>query len=167
MFARQRGEGEARLADSGAALEAIVVAHAAEMSYIGQIHALRVPVESGWSLERIVEAFETVYRAEYGATLGEIPKAVVSLKTSVSGARTKPAAVSRPAGRTLAATPASWREVYFGGWTRTPIYLRRDLQPDMTFGGPAIIEQPDTTSLIEPGMKARVDALDNILAELA
>ena len=59
------------------------------------------------------------------------------------------------------------RNVYFGGWVRTPIYQRPDLQPGMTFDGPAIVEQGDTTSVIEPGMKARVDALDNILVELA
>jgi len=167
VLARQRGEGEARLAESGAALESVVVAHAAEMSYVGQIHTLRVAIESAWTLERIVEAFEAVYRAEYGNTLGDIPKTIVSLKTVVSGVRAKPDARPRPVGPARAATPASHRDVYFGGWIRTPIYGRGDLEPGMTFQGPAIVEQGDTTSVIEPGMTALVDALDNILVELA
>ena len=37
----------------------------------------------------------------------------------------------------------------------------------MVFVGPAIIEQADTTSVIEPGMTARVDAFHNILVEMA
>jgi N-methylhydantoinase A len=32
--------------------------------------------------------------------------------------------------------------------------------------GPAIIEQADTTTVIEPGMRARVDGLNNILVEV-
>ena len=167
VLARQRAEGEARLADSGATLDSVVVAHAAEMSYVGQIHTLRVPIESTWTLERIVEAFESVYRGEYGNTLGNIPKTIVSLKTAVSGVRAKPDMGSRPLGVARPATSASWRDVYLGGWARTPIYQRRDLEPGMTFDGPAIVEQGDTTSVIEPGMRARVDAFDNILVELA
>ena len=167
VLARQRTDGEARLADSGAALESVVVAHAAEMSYVGQIHTLRVPIESKWTLARIVEAFESVYRAEYGNTLGDIPKTIVSLKTAVSGVRVKPDAGLRMLGPVRAATPASYREVYFGGWIKTPIYQRRDLAPGMTFDGPAIVEQADTTCVVEPGLSARVDAMDNILVELA
>ncbi len=33
--------------------------------------------------------------------------------------------------------------------------------------GPAIVEQADTTTVIEPGMTGRIDAYDNILVELA
>jgi N-methylhydantoinase A len=31
--------------------------------------------------------------------------------------------------------------------------------------GPAILEQPDATTVVEPGLVARVDALGNILIE--
>ena len=37
----------------------------------------------------------------------------------------------------------------------------------MQFQGPAIIEQVDTTTVIEPDMVARVDAYQNILVEMA
>jgi N-methylhydantoinase A len=167
VLARQRVDGEARLAVSGAAVESVVVAHAAEMSYVDQIHTLRVPIESRWTLERIVEAFEKVYRGEYGNTLGDIPKSIVSLKTAVSGVRSQPDARLRAVGPVRPAIPASYREVYFGGWIMTPIHQRLDLEPGMTFNGPAIVEQADTTSVVEPGMSARVDAMDNILVELA
>jgi N-methylhydantoinase A len=59
------------------------------------------------------------------------------------------------------------RLVYFdGGWVMTPIY-RRDLLPlDAVIKGPAVIEQMDTTSLIEPGDVARSDAGGNLIVAL-
>ena len=38
--------------------------------------------------------------------------------------------------------------------------------PGTVLDGPAIIEQADTTTVIEPGMRARVDAFNNILVEI-
>ena len=163
----QRADGGERLAGSGTKLEAVVVTHAAEMSYAGQIHTLRVPIEPDWNLGRITGAFEDVYRLEYGNTLGDIPAMLVGLKTSVQGVRPKPASVKAATLSTRAATAASHRNVFFGGWISTPIYQRRDLEPGMRFAGPAIVEQADTTSVIEPGMSARVDAFSNILVEVA
>jgi N-methylhydantoinase A len=56
--------------------------------------------------------------------------------------------------------------VYFGGWHDTAIYAREDLLPGVRFAGPAIVEQNDTTTVVEPGMTTRVDAFGNLLVEL-
>ena len=42
------------------------------MSYAGQIHSLRVPIEPGWPAERLREAFVEMYRQEFGNTLGDV-----------------------------------------------------------------------------------------------
>ena len=47
------------------------------------------------------------------------------------------------------------------------IYRRGDLKPGMTFVGPAIVEQDDATTVVEPGMTTRVDAVGNLLVELS
>jgi N-methylhydantoinase A len=49
-----------------------------------------------------------------------------------------------------------------GGWQDTPIYRREHLPAGATLVGPAIVEQLDTTTVIEPGDRARVDALGNL-----
>ncbi|WP_439495236.1 hydantoinase/oxoprolinase family protein [Bosea sp. (in: a-proteobacteria)] len=162
----QREDGEARLAGSGTQLDSVAATHAAEMSYLGQIHTLRTAVDPSWDHARMVQAFEEAYRLEYGNILGEIPVVLVGLKTAVLGVRAKPVGSPSPLERRPAPLRAS-REVYFGGWRATPIYDRADLAPGMTFDGPAIIEQADTTSVVEPGMAARVDAFGNILIEVA
>ncbi len=163
----QRREGEARLAEGETPVDRVVVSHAAEMSYAGQIHTLRVPVEADWTPTRMSEAFQEVYCREYGNTLGDIPVMIVSLKTSVRGVRPGHERRTAFAVGPRRAVCSGTRPVYFGGWIDTPIYDRANLQPGCTFDGPAIVEQADTTSVIEPGMAARVDCFDNILVEMA
>ena len=167
ILAAQRAQGLAQLQRAGVALEREDVTHAANMSYIGQIHSLRVPVQANWSLAQMVAAFEGAYRTENGATLGDIPVALVGLTTAVVGVRAKPVSPRADKMSSAPPEPRSQRKVWFAGWTDTPIYDRATLLPGMAFVGPAIIEQADTTSVIEPGMTARVDAFHNILVEMA
>ena len=163
----QASGARARLEASETQVEQTVLTHAAEMSYAGQIHTLRVPVEPDWAPPRMAEAFAEVYRREYGNTLGDIPAVIVSLKTSVRGIRAGQQPRDPAPLDDAAAVPSGTRPVYFGGWIDTPIYQRPSLAPGHRFNGPAIVEQADTTSVIEPGMTARIDAFHNILVEMA
>ncbi len=162
----QRQEGEAKLRDSEAPVDQVIVRHAADMSYAGQIHSLRVAIEAGWPLDQMVSAFHEVYRQEYGNTLGDVPAVIVSLKTIIIGTRAAMARSPVKTTQTRAAVPASTRSVYFGKWMDTPVYWREGLRPGDLIEGPAIVEQADTTSVIEPDMAGRVDGLGNILVEI-
>jgi N-methylhydantoinase A len=63
--------------------------------------------------------------------------------------------------------PTGGREVMFDGtFVETPIYDRRDLPEGATFHGPAIVEQLDTTTVVEPEMTATVDEYGNLLLEV-
>ena len=48
-------------------------------------------------------------------------------------------------------------------WYETAIYDRLALPVDAVITGPAILEQPDTTVLIEPGLVGRVDRFGNTI----
>ena len=48
-------------------------------------------------------------------------------------------------------------------WHDTAIYNRLDLPVGAVIHGPAILEQPDTTVLIEPGLTGTVDAYGNTI----
>jgi len=167
ILTAQADEGRAALSAARVTLERVEVRHMANLSYTGQIHTLRVPIEAGWDHARITAAFDEVYRTEYGNTLEGIPVSLVGLLTAVEGVRPKPALGMAAAGAPVAATPVAWREVWFDGWIRTPIHDRATFAPGTVFDGPAIVEQGDTTSVIEPGQRARVDAQGNILVEVA
>jgi N-methylhydantoinase A len=70
-----------------------------------------------------------------------------------------------------AARPAdaivSERRIYAdGAWHDANIYDRDRLAPGMTVIGPAVIQQLDATTVIEPGASATVDAIGNLRIEV-
>ena len=50
-----------------------------------------------------------------------------------------------------------------GGWLDTPVYVRERLPVDARFAGPAIVEQLDCTTVIEPGNRVAVDPIGNLI----
>jgi N-methylhydantoinase A len=58
------------------------------------------------------------------------------------------------------------RRVYFGGWVVTPVYWRDHLPLDAKLTGPAIIEQMDTTIVVEPGDLVTSDADGNLIIQI-
>ena len=63
---------------------------------------------------------------------------------------------------------AGSRQVWFdGGFRDTSVWSRLALPAGATIEGPAILEQPDATTVIEPGHVGRVDALGNVIVEPA
>jgi N-methylhydantoinase A len=58
-----------------------------------------------------------------------------------------------------------FRSAWFeGGFRQTPVYQRASLPPHLV--GPAIIEQLDCTTVLEPGNKLTIDKLGNLLIEV-
>jgi N-methylhydantoinase A len=50
------------------------------------------------------------------------------------------------------------------GWVeRCPVHPRHGLEPGATIDGPAIVEQMDTTIVVAPDFRARVDEHSNLL----
>jgi N-methylhydantoinase A len=164
---RQIEEGERKLAISAKDIVRSTVEHIAHMSFAGQIHSLRVLIESDSTPERMAEAFREQYARENGKAPGDLAVMLVSLKTTVRGLRDRANGKIPASFEDHPAQPDAHRQVYFDGWRDTPIFRRETLLPGQYFSGPAIIEQADTTTVIEPDMLARVDGLGNILVEMA
>jgi N-methylhydantoinase A len=95
-----------------------------------------------------------------------MPVVIVNLRTIVVGTRTSSALPHVAAAVTGPPVAKGRRPVYFGGWHDTLVYQRDDLGPGMAFDGPAIVEQSDTTTVIEPDMTVTVDAHGNLLAKV-
>lgn len=161
----QRESGENELALSGLEFSSVKVEHVADLCFQGQIHTLRVPIEAGWSNARIVEAFIATYRRDIGSPLIGMRVVLVNLRTSVTGVRRWNASEARAVTSTKQADPEGTRKCWFDGWQDTPVYQRGNLLPGHHLKGPALIEQVDTTTVIEPGTSARVDRWNNIVVE--
>jgi N-methylhydantoinase A len=168
----QADDGERLIRAEPVTTDRITRSFAVDMQFIGQTHLLRVPLPSPRiTREALRAAFEAAYFARFRVELATIRAAVVNACTTVTGRRPPPdlTRLIDPTGRK--ATPAEaqmgTREVIFGGKPLiTPIFWRDHLPLDATLRGPAIIQQMDTTILIEPGDTARGDPLGNIIVEV-
>jgi N-methylhydantoinase A len=164
------------VADSGIAIEGIDVHFELDMHYLGQTHtiaaALPAQVLQSQSVDIdagvIRRAFEAAYCASFSRLLPELAIRIVTLRVTASGRR--PAlnfSVFAPeASASIEKARRGTRRVWFeGGWRDTEILARLDLPAGATIRGPAILEQPDATIVIEPDMAGRVDALGNVIVE--
>jgi N-methylhydantoinase A len=140
----------------------------ADMQFQGQSHILSVAVESeSIGVEGLHKAFASAYFRRFGIELPEIPPVLVNLHTAVIGVRPEISLGVLAAGDrapNLKAAQVGERRVWFAdGWHQTPIYAREKVPLDATFEGPAILEQLDCTTVVEPGDRVSQDELANLL----
>jgi len=167
ILAAQVDEGRRMLASEGVEVETVSVQHEADMQFVGQTHVLTVPVaRMDFAREDLMRAFETAYWERFEVELREMRAQVVSLRTAVIGRR-RPVSlqglIALEQAAAGGAVPAARRRAWFDGhWQDTPVYRREQLGVGAELVGPAIVEQLDSTTVIEPGDRVRVDALGNL-----
>ena len=153
------------------AVEIVNLAFELDMHYLGQTHTVAVPLDipaAGISEATVRAAFERAYAAAFSRLLPGIPVRIVSLRTAAIGRRPAfdLAAFAPDAEASLAKAARGTRKVWFdGAWHETRVWSRLDLPADAVIAAPAVIEQPDATIFIEPGLHGRVDRLGNIVVE--
>ena len=137
-----------------------------DMHYLGQTHTLSVPLEANeFTTKGVMAAFERAYEAAFGRTLKGVAAKVLNLRVAAIGHRPKFDLRTMAPTSTTMPTPRH-REVWMeGAWHKTAIYPRMELPVGAKIAGPAILEQPDTTILVEPGFAAQVDAFGNLVIE--
>lgn len=163
------------VASAGVQVDRIDVTYELDMHYVGQTHTIGVPLPAafggdttGIDAGMIRQAFEASYQAQFSRKLPGIPVKIVTLRTAAIGRRPHfdLAALAPSADASIDKARLEDRDVWFdGGWHRTAIWSRLELPIGAVISGPAILEQPDATTVVEPGLVARVDALGNILIE--
>ena len=169
VFARQTEEGEKLINDEKIEIREISRLYSVDMQFVGQTHLLRVELDTATpSREELRSAFEEAYFRRFRVELQEIRASLVNVNTSVIGKRSALdlSTLIDPAGRksSLSDAETERRDVFFDGqWHETPIYWRDHLPADLHLEGPAIIEQMDCTTVLEPGDIAEGDADGNII----
>jgi N-methylhydantoinase A len=166
LLAQQEAEGRRLIAAEKIALTATRTEYSADMQFVGQTHLLRVALPNATpSRDDLQRLFEAAYHARFRVDLPTIRANLVNLNTSVIGQRAE-LDLSRlidPKGRKATAIPTDTRKVWFDGWHDTPVYWRDHLPLDLNLKGPAVIEQMDTTSIIDPGCTVTSDADGNLI----
>ena len=140
----------------------------ADMRYVGQEHTVKVPVSSGSigaaELDRAVDAFHTEHQREYTFRLdGGVE--LVNYHVAAFNETEKMALPERPVtGARPSDVATGRREVDFDvdGVHESASYDLGRFEPGMEVAGPAVIEDPTTTIVVNPGCTARMDAIGNI-----
>ncbi len=172
MVARARA-GETLLESAGIAFEGIEHLFELDMSYLGQTHTVDVPLalalsgeSTGVTRDAIRAAFDARYAREYSRPLQGVPVRVLNLRVSVIGRRPRFDLASLAPASDAAAAPAGEREVHIdGAWHRVPVHERLSLPVHAEVVGPALLEQPDTTIFVDPGLRGYVDWFGNLVIE--
>jgi N-methylhydantoinase A len=166
-LADQATAGRQLLDREGVPLADIAVVHEVDLLFRGQSHVFRVPVTApGFDPRTVLVDFLERYKARFDIELPEMTAMLVNLRTTVIGRRAPVdlAIFARAIEGSAVAQPHGARQVRFnGGWLDTPIFDRASLGRGATLAGPAIVEQPDTTVVIDPGATAIVDDLGNLV----
>ncbi|RLM53947.1 hydantoinase/oxoprolinase family protein [Halobellus sp. Atlit-31R] len=125
----------------------------ADLRYAGQSFELTVDVAGPFDPERVEGRFHAVHASTYGYRMDE-PVELVNLRVSATTPRNDPVTEHRPSGE----AHSDEREAEFGDGRayETPVYARAGLAVGRTIGGPAVIEQPESTVVVPPVWDAEV-----------
>ena len=181
IFANHQREGEKFLRRENLPLDRVSIVREAELSYEGQTHLIRTSLPSGSLTGEQVEAsFREAYVRRFGRVaeqfegledlLARMPIRLMNLRTSVIGVRPDVLLKDRlpPPQATLQEASKGTRAVCVDGrFVECPTYERAALPRGVELTGPAVIEQPDTTTWLEPGTRAQVDDAGNLLVEVS
>lgn len=149
-----------------------------DMRYRNQVHELNVPLRPGVAevseteVEKAYARFDELYEQAYGPGAGyrEAGKEILSFRVVATGALEKPNLRRYPLGKKDPGRGLKGeRLVYFqenGDFVATKIYDFDRLTPGSEIVGPAIIETPITTIVVNPNDRACIDEFLNVRLDL-
>ncbi|MFB6170860.1 MAG: hydantoinase/oxoprolinase family protein [Haloarculaceae archaeon] len=165
-------EGQAALDTDG--LDTVTVELAADLRYREQAYEVTVPLASerpvtSDDLAAAAGRFHEKHEQLYGHKSEGDAVEVVNVHVAIVGTRTPPGALdpeARGGGGTAEEARVDTREAVFAdGRQETAIYARDLLAPGSEFTGPAIVEEGQSTTVVLPGQRARVDPTGNLVIE--
>jgi N-methylhydantoinase A len=146
-----------------------------DMRYAGQNYELPIAMPDGpvteSSLAALAAGFAAAHQRMYGFVAAEDVVQLVTFRIEAAGVVPKAELKAQPdAGPDASAAVIGAREVWLpeaGGFMSCPVYDREKLAAGNRFAGPAIVEQMDATTVVLPGMTARVEPYMNLILEAA
>jgi N-methylhydantoinase A len=142
-----------------------------DLRYVGQSYEVSVPVKTpitGPHVANAVQAFHDRHRQRYGHADPNEPVEVVALRGRGIVAVPPLALPHEPETDVpLDEAVLGTRPVWFNASapTEATVYARESLRHGHAFTGPAVLHQYDTTIVVPPDWRARVDAWQNVWIE--
>lgn len=171
IYAELEALGRATLREAGVPDAEIRFGRQADLRHVGQGHELAVPLP----YERLAEVdldgqlrpyFYDHYEAIYGHAHRHLGLEIMTCRLTASGPRPR-VTLERSEAEAAGADAAlkGTRRAYdpqLGAFADMPLYSRELLRAGMVFDGPAIVEEPDSTTLVGGGARVTVDQYANL-----
>jgi N-methylhydantoinase A len=169
LFEQLAAQATAQLRRDGFAPQAIRLERALDMRYAGQGYemttASRAQPLTPADLTELRATFDAQHKAMFGHMAPQEPVEIVSYRVRGIGV-VPPVELPKfePMGTSLDDALRERRRVRFDGLEiDCPVYQRERLDVGVSFTGPAILDQLDSTTVIGPGQVARVDEWKNLI----
>jgi N-methylhydantoinase A len=148
---------------------AVVKTYFADVCYVGQSYTIEVPLhveEPALLLERLYAEFLQFHERIHGHAT-RVPARIVNLRAvhQAGGFRELDRGQFEPYGGDLVKGKRPILVAGHGASVTATVLDRVAMPAGYTFEGPAIVEQPDTTTLVEPGWRGSVDRAGNVILE--
>lgn len=160
---------------SGVDWGTLTTARTADVKYALQVYDVEAPVPDGplaeSSMQEIIDSFEQTYARRFGEGVGYPEGGVdlTALRLHVEPAEALRARAAVNAGDTGSAAPTGERDVYWpetGEVSATPVYEGAGLPAGTRLEGPALLDYPDTTAVLRPGLRLTVEPGGNLTIEM-
>jgi N-methylhydantoinase A len=168
-IAQMARDGVRHLRESGVGKDEVRVSVAADIRHRGQGESVTVELGTGLGrapLQKVEDAFHQTYVALYGRRPPGVEAEVMTWRARVTGPEPN-IDVRVPGGIGGKAAKGS-RRVWFRetGFTQAHVLDRYRLNPGTTVKGPAVIEERESTVVIGPGGRGRVEPTGALVVEV-
>jgi N-methylhydantoinase A len=140
-----------------------------EMRYVGQEHTVATRVDPEAGLDALFKAFHAAHEQAYTFRLADTGVELVTFHLAAEIDAPRIGMPDIAGGGTLDTALIGRRELHDGetGTALVPVFDRDKLPAGGCFDGPALIEEPTSTTLVLAGQRATVDRFGLILIEEA
>ncbi|MSQ63466.1 MAG: hydantoinase/oxoprolinase family protein [Betaproteobacteria bacterium] len=142
-----------------------------EMRYLGQGHEISVPLPAraitAQDAAKLRADYEARYEAQFGLRIADVPVEFLAWSVNVSTGSVN-LKLAKFSGKNTRTTSKEKRTVFdpvSGKRQAIASYRRKDLAPGMRFAGPALVVEPQTTTLVPRGWRCSVAAAGHMILE--
>ena len=136
------------------------------MRYRGQAFEIDIRYAHEASLASLVSGFHELHQKRYGYSNLKRATEAVQLRLRAIGRTVKPQLSARQNARAVAAQPYAIRDTIFNGRPHsTSIFHRAELDPGSFGNGAALIVSGESTTVLPPDWRWRIDDVGTLIAQ--
>jgi len=146
---------------------------AVEMRYEGQGHEISISLPAGAlkpaHAKKLRADYEARYEEQFGLRISDVPVEFLTWSVNVSTLAVDMKSLKIP-GKKAKTSAREKRQVFdpaSGKLEAIPLHRRKDLAPGTQLAGPALVVEPQTTTLVPRGWKCSVSSAGHLLLQVA